>query len=161
VDPGALKPEAIGRETIHATGVVIGEAGIVIRGVSGAGKSSLALALLEGAAQSGFFGALIGDDRLLLSVSHGRLIARGHPAIFGQIEQRGVGILQLGAEPAAVVRLVVDILTPDQTPRYPEAINPSVTLCGIDLPLLALAKVGSASDSARPVFAWLRQFGAI
>jgi HPr kinase/phosphorylase len=147
--------------SIHASGVVVGEAGIVIRGASGAGKSSLALALLDEAAQAAFFNALIGDDRLLLSVGHGRLIARGHPAIRGQIEQRGVGILQIGAEPAAIIRLVVDILQPEQTLRYPETINPSVTLCGLDLPLLALAKAGSASDSARAVFARLRQFGAI
>ena len=61
----------------------------------------------------------------------------------------------------AVVRLVVDIFQPEQVLRYPEAVNPSVTLCGVDLPLLALAKAGSASDSARVVFARLRQFGAI
>lgn len=155
-----MSVEAATPVSIHASGVVIRESGIVIRGASGAGKSSLALALLDAAAQTALFGALIGDDRLLLSVFHGRLIARGHPAIYGQIEQRGVGILQISAEPA-VVRFVVDILPPDQTLRYPEAINPSVTLCGIDLPLLALAKAGSASDSARAVFAWLRLFGAI
>jgi HPr kinase/phosphorylase len=153
--------DAIAPVSIHASGVVVGEAGIVIRGASGAGKSSLSLALLDAAARAALFGALIGDDRLLLSASHGRLIARGHPAIRGQIEQRGIGILEIGAEPAAVVRLVVDILPPEQALRYPEAINPSVTLCGVDLPLLALAKAGSASDSARVVFARLRQFGAI
>ncbi len=147
--------------SIHATGVVVSEAGIVIRGASGAGKSSLALALLDAAARAGLFGALIGDDRLLLSASHGQLIARGHPAIAGQIEQRGVGILQIGAEPAAIVRLVIDILQPEQTLRYPETINPSVTLCGIDLPLLALPKLNSASDSARTIVARLRQFGPI
>jgi HPr kinase/phosphorylase len=147
--------------SVHASGVVVGESGIVIRGISGAGKSSLALALLDAAAQAGLFGALIGDDRLLLSASHGRLIARGHPAIHGKIERRGVGILEISAEPAAVVRLVVDILLSEQALRYPDAINPSVTLCGVDLPLLALAKAGAASDSARAVFARLRQFGAI
>ncbi len=156
-----MSAEAIEPVSIHASGIVIGEAGIVIRGASGAGKSSLALALLEAAAQAGLFGALIGDDRLLLSASQGRLIARGHPAIRGQIEQRGVGILQIGAEPAAITRLVVDILQPEQTLRYPGTINSSVTLCGIGLPLLALAKVGSASDLARTIVARLRQFGAI
>ncbi|HEY0147089.1 MAG TPA: hypothetical protein VGB93_13285 [Methylovirgula sp.] len=156
-----MSAEAIAPVSIHASGVVVGEAGIVIRGVSRIGKSSLALALLDAAAQAALFGALIGDDRLLLSASYGRLIERGHPAIRGQIEQRGVGILEIGAEPAAVVRLVVDIFPPEQMLRYPEAINPSVTLCDVDLPLLALAKIGSASDSARTVLARLRQFGAI
>lgn len=156
-----MSVEAIAPVSIHASGVVVGEVGIVICGASGVGKSSLVLALLDAAARAALFGALIGDDRLLLSVSHGRLIARGHPAIRGQIERRGVGILEIGAEPAAVVRLVVDILPPEQMLRYPEAINPSVTLCGVDLSLLALAKAGSASILARAVFARLRQFGAI
>ncbi len=128
-----MSAEATAPIAIHASGVVVGEAGIVIRGVSGIGKSSLALALLDAAVQAALFGALIGDDRLLLSASHGRLIARGHPAIRGQIEQRGVGILEIGAEPAAIVRLVVDIFQPEQMLRYPETINASVTLCGVVL----------------------------
>jgi HPr kinase/phosphorylase len=147
--------------SIHATGVVIGESGVIIRGPSGAGKSSLALALLAAAEDGAYFGALIGDDRLLLEAQHGRLVARGHPAIRGQIEQRGRGILKIGAEPSAVVRLAVDILLPDQAFRSPETDHPSVKLCGVELPLLALAKTGSAQDLALAVLTWLRQFGAI
>jgi HPr kinase/phosphorylase len=147
--------------SVHATGIVIGKAGLVIRGASRAGKSSLALALLDVAAQAGLFSALIGDDRLLLSASDGHLIARGHPAILGQIEQRGVGILSVPWEPEAKVRCVVDILPPEQAVQRSEAVNPSVTLCGIDLPLLAVAKAGSVPGLARAVFAWFRQFGAI
>jgi HPr kinase/phosphorylase len=146
---------------IHASGVVIGEAGIVIRGASGAGKSSLALALLAAAEQAAHFGALIGDDRLHLFAHHGRLIARGHPAIRGQIERRGQGIFEIGAEPGAVVHLVVDILLPEQMLRYPEGDNGYVTLCGIELPVVTLPKAGGACDSALTVLAQLRQFGAI
>jgi len=147
--------------SIHATGVIIGEAGVIIRGVSGAGKSSLALALLAAAEQGAYFGALIGDDRLLLSAQQGRLIATGHPVIRGQIEHRGHGILKIGAVPTAVARLVVDILLPDQAPPAAEAGQPYVKLCGVELPLLALPKAGSASDLALGVLTWLRQFGAI
>lgn len=147
--------------SIHATGVIVGESGLIIRGPSGAGKSSLALALLAAAEQGAYFGALIGDDRLLLSAHHGRLVARGHPAIRGQIEQRGRGILKIGAEPAAVVRLVVDILPADQAPRLPEADRSYIKLCGVELPLLALPKAASAGDLALAVLTWLRQFGAI
>ena len=146
---------------IHASGIVIGEAGVVIRGAPGAGKSSLALALLAAAEQGAHFAALVGDDRLYLSAHHGRLIARGHPAIRGKIERRGQGIAEIGAEPGAVVRLVIDILPPDQVLRYPEAVNSYVTLCGVELPLLALPKAGGACDSALTVLARLRQFGAI
>jgi serine kinase of HPr protein (carbohydrate metabolism regulator) len=147
--------------SVHATGVLIGESGVIIRGPSGAGKSTLALALLAAAEEGAYFGALVGDDRLLLSADHGRLIARGHPAIRGQIEQRGRGILKIGAEPSAVVRLVVDILLPDQTFRPAETDHPYVKLCGVELPLLALPKAGSAGDLALAVLTWLRQLGAI
>ncbi len=146
---------------IHASALALGEAGIVIRGASGAGKSSLALALLEAARQAGRFGALIGDDRVHLSAHHGRLIARGHPAVRGKIERRGQGLLEIGAEPAAMVRLIVDILPPDQVLRYPDPVNPYVTLCDVELPLLRLRAGDGAYDSALVIVAWLRQFGAI
>jgi HPr kinase/phosphorylase len=146
---------------IHASAVALGEAGILIRGASGAGKSSLALALLEAARQTGRFGALIGDDVVHLFAIHGRLIARGHPAVRGKIERRGQGIMEIGAEPAAVVRLVVDLVPPDQAARYPDPVNPYVTLCAVELPLLRLRAGSAAADSALTAVAWLRQFGTI
>ncbi len=147
--------------SIHASAVVIGEAGIMIRGASGAGKSSLALALIALADQTAQFAALIGDDRLQLTVRNDRLIARGHPQLAGKIERRGQGILTLDAESAAVVRLVVDLLPPVQAVRFPETLNPYVTLCGIGLPSLNLLSSASAYDNALVVVARLRQFVAI
>src|SRR3954468_8402537 len=107
------------RMRIHATCVVIGEAGILIRGASGAGKSSLAGALIAGAALAGRFGRLAGDDRVgieavngglggEIEALNGRLVARPVKPIEGRLEVRGVGIVGLAHEPAAVVRLVVD-----------------------------------------------------
>ena len=155
---GATAPAPV---AIHASALALGEAGILIRGASGAGKSSLALALLETARQAGWFGALIGDDVVHLFAHHGRLIARGHPAVRGKIERRGQGIIEIDAEPAVVIRLVVDLLPPDRAVRYPDPVNPYVTLCGLEVPLLHLRAGGSATDSALAVVAWLRQFGAI
>ena len=80
---------------IHATCVVIGEAGILIRGASGAGKSSLARALLAGAALAGRFGRLVGDDRVEIAALNGRLVARPVKPIEGRLEVRGVGIVGL------------------------------------------------------------------
>ncbi len=109
----------------------------------------------------GRFGALIGDDVVHLFANHGRLIARGHPAVRGKIERRGHGIAEIGAEPAAVVRLVVDLLPPDQAARYPDPVNPYVTLCDVELPLLHLRAGAAASELALAAVAWLRQFGTI
>ena len=62
--------------TIHACALVIGETGVLIRGASGAGKSSLVLALLEAAAAKGLFARLVADDRVALRASETRIFHR-------------------------------------------------------------------------------------
>src|SRR3954469_9680700 len=120
---------------IHATCVVIGEAGILIRGASGSGKSSLAGALLAPAAPAGRFGRLVGDDRVEVAALNGRLIARPVKPIEGRLEVRGVGIVGLAHEPAVVVRLAVDCA--EGVPaRMPEAADAVAILAGIAIPRL-------------------------
>src|ERR1700681_129941 len=96
--------------TVHASAVLAGARAILIRGPAGAGKSRLALGLIQ-AAQCGLlsFARLVGDDRLELAASHGRLLARPAQALAGLIEVRGVGIRRVDYEPVAVVGLVVDL----------------------------------------------------
>jgi HPr kinase/phosphorylase len=94
---------------VHATALAVGEAGVLIRGRSGAGKSRLALELIAEAGRRGLFARLAADDRVALHSRGGRLIARGHPTIAGRIESRGEGLLELGHEPAIVIRLVIDL----------------------------------------------------
>lgn len=77
---------------IHATALMIGESGILISGRSKAGKSSLAETLIAACHARGIRAALIGDDRIGLTLEEGRLLARPHPAIAGLIERRGSGI---------------------------------------------------------------------
>src|SRR3954471_4231341 len=105
---------------IHATCVVIGEAGILIRGASGSGKSSLAGALIAGAALAGRFGRLVGDDRVEVAALNRRLVARPAKRMGGGLGVRGLGIVGLAHEPAAVVRLVVDCAE-GAPARLPEA----------------------------------------
>jgi hypothetical protein len=94
---------------IHATALAVAETGILIRGPSGAGKSRLALQLIAEAGRRGLFARLVGDDRIAVAARGGRLIARPHPTIAGQIESRGEGILATPHEAAAVLRLVIDV----------------------------------------------------
>lgn len=142
--------------TVHASAVAVGEVGILIRGRSGAGKSSLALSLLVLAAQRGDFARLVGDDRIELNCRNGRLIARGHAAIRGMIELRGQGIIRLAYEPAVVVRLVVDLLPVVELVRYPDPENRQVELCGAKLPRLALLSDRSSYDCAHLIMAHLQ-----
>src|SRR3954463_3032396 len=98
--------------TIHASCVLVGARGVLIRGTSGTGKSRLVLRLLQAAQRGNIrFARLVSDDRTLLSASHGRLLARPTPQLAGMIEIRGSGIRELPYEPVAVVGLVVDLAT--------------------------------------------------
>jgi hypothetical protein len=129
---------------VHATALVIAEAGLLVRGRSGAGKSRLALELIAEAGRRGLFARLAADDRVALASRGGRLIARAHPAIVGQIESRGEGILKPGYEPAIVIRLVIDLggEAGADPVRMPQVEATRACLCDVELPRLALGGPG-------------------
>jgi serine kinase of HPr protein (carbohydrate metabolism regulator) len=140
--------------TIHATTVAIGEAGVLIRGASGAGKSGLALALIAQAQMAGQFARLVADDRTALRARSGRLLARPVPPLEGLIERRGLGLTPEAHLSAVVVRLVVDLSGTEPT-RMPEPEDLVDNLAGIDLPRLTV--MGRAGDE-RLVLSALRLF---
>ncbi|MGL4974446.1 MAG: HPr kinase/phosphorylase [Bosea sp. (in: a-proteobacteria)] len=137
--------------TIHATTVVIGSAAILLRGASGTGKSSLGLELIRSARQQSRFARLVADDRTMLSVRAGLLIARPVPSIAGYIERRGLGLTPEPHLEAAVVGMVVDCLGKPPE-RMPEAEALTVELEAILLPRIAVH--GQASDAALVEAAW-------
>jgi HPr kinase/phosphorylase len=114
--------------TVHASAVLAGPRAILIRGPAGAGKSRLALALIQ-AAECGLiaFARLVGDDRIELTVAHGRLLARAPPALAGLIEVRGLGLRRLEHEPVAVIGLVVDLAIPE-VERLPAAAEQEIAV---------------------------------
>ena len=99
-------------ETIHATCVAIGGRGVLIVGRSGAGKSDLALRLIDRGA------VLIADDRALVVREGGALIAKAPATMAGRIEVRGLGIVPVPHVSDVPVALVVRLADEDQ--RYPE-----------------------------------------
>ena len=141
-----VAPDGSSSATVHATCVVVGEAGVLIRGESGAGKSSLALALIERAGCRGMFAALVGDDRVRLHRRHGRIVARPHPAIAGRVEIRGHGIVAVDHLPACVLRLVVDLAAAG--PRLPDEPEPDAALLGVALPRLRIDRATRDSGLA-------------
>lgn len=116
--------------SLHASAVLVGDAGILIRGRSGSGKSSLARALIEAARARGLFARLISDDRVLVSARGGRLVARVHPLIAGALEVRGLGIVPVEHAGAAVIRLVVECGAPPLD-RMPEPEHSLVEVAGV------------------------------
>ena len=141
-----------GRETsLHATAVIHGESGVLILGPSGSGKSALALALMARASATGAFSALIGDDRVFVRKAHGRLIARGSANVAGLIERRTAGLIAVRHEPAAVMRLAVELCERGRRwPRMPDD-DDSLMVGEVTLPRLALDSGLSVCDQALAV----------
>ena len=97
---------------VQASAVAINGRAIMITGRPGAGKSSLALALIDRGAQ------LIGDDGVLLARSGETVIASPPPNIRGKLEIHGVGIVEM--EPvSAPLALILDL--DDEPERLPKA----------------------------------------
>jgi HPr kinase/phosphorylase len=127
------------QQTIHASAVLIGAKAALIRGAAGAGKSRLALALIEAAHTGALpFARLVGDDRLHVEAGAGRLLVRPAAELAGLLEVRGLGIRRLPYEPVAVVGLVVDLAAADAD-RLPAREAAEAPVEGIVLPRLAVA----------------------
>lgn len=138
---------------LHATAIILGEKGVLILGQTGAGKSSLADALIERARERGRHACLIGDDRIALSEHHGRLVISGHPAIRGRIERRGIGIVDVNATDKAVLHAVI-VLEADP-PRLPEKNQSKYTISGVEVPLLTLRSDRDLASKAHLALDWL------
>ena len=100
--------------TIHASCVALGDVGVLILGASGSGKSALSLQLMSLGA------SLVSDDRTVLDLVDGEILASPPATIAGLIEARGVGVLYAHHIGSVPVRLVVD-LNLTETQRLPVA----------------------------------------
>jgi HPr kinase/phosphorylase len=131
--------------TVHASAATIGGRGILIRGASGSGKSSLLLQILSTDPRGS---QLVADDRVLLHAEDGRLIASPPPSLAGLLEIRGQGIRRLPSLPCVAIDLVADLRTAEDCPRMPTRDESCVELCGITLPRIFIAS-GAVDGNAR------------
>lgn len=116
---------------IHATCIAVDGRGVLLLGRSGAGKSDLALRLLDRGAE------LVSDDGTMLERRGERLLARAGPNLSGLLEVRGLGILPFPARAEATVALAVAL--DEAAPRMAEAVLPVREWDGVGVPLIALA----------------------
>ena len=122
------------RPTVHASAVLVGAAAVLIRGPSGSGKSRLAFELiLAGRAGQIPPAILVGDDRVRLDTSGGKLIVRAVPELAGLIEIRGLGVRRIEHVAEAEVGLVVDLAAEDAA-RMPAAEALTTRIDGVELP---------------------------
>jgi serine kinase of HPr protein (carbohydrate metabolism regulator) len=134
---------------IHATGLLIGDRGLLIVGPSGSGKTTLALALVERFMAPGLLCRLASDDQLLVSGRGGRLICRAPPAIAGQVEVHGIGPQRVAFVPAMVADLVLRLVSSTGAQRLqPDGIE---VVAGIGLPRVDL--VERNVEAALPIVA--------
>ncbi|MCK5445239.1 MAG: HPr kinase/phosphatase C-terminal domain-containing protein [Rhodospirillaceae bacterium] len=117
-------------ENIHATCVCVDGDGVLIRGRPGAGKSDLALRLIDGGAK------LVSDDYTEINNDDGNLMAHAPGTISGLIEVRALGVVRVGAKKYTNIRLIVELTPRDQIERLPERLNE--TLAGVSVAVLKL-----------------------
>ena len=130
---------------VHATAVAIEGAAILLRGPPGAGKSDLALRLIDDGAR------LVADDQTLLRRANDRVLVRAPATIAGLLEIRGVGIVRVDPLDEAPLALIVDLVPSEQVERIPD--NRSEVVLGLAFPLIALAAF-EVSATAKLRFAW-------
>lgn len=103
---------------------------VLLRGAPGAGKSDLALRLIEGG------GRLVSDDQVSLSLAQGLVYASAPETIKDMIEVRGVGLVREPALARAPVALILDLVPREEVARLPDA--EMADLLGLALPVLKL-----------------------
>jgi len=124
------------RETVHATAVAIGGAGVLIRGSSGQGKSDLALRLIDRGA------ILVSDDQVDI-VRKGRdLLLSPPPPLAGKLEIRSLGIWEQEYLSEAPLKLIVDLKPhPERLPLDRQV----MILLGIKVPTCTLNAMESSA----------------
>lgn len=121
--------------TIHGTCVQWRGSGILIVGVSGSGKSQLALTLM---AEEHKPAHLVADDRVVITCRDQSISASAPPALSGKIERYGMGIETHIPMAATDLDLVVELVLRDQIERLPEP-EALIWSCGnLTLPKLIL-----------------------
>jgi HPr kinase/phosphorylase len=122
------------RVQIHASCVALSGAGVLLRGRPGAGKSDLALRLVDAG------GELVADDLCEIRRQGDQLLAdlpeAVDPGFRGRIELRGVGFLMLPYAGASPLALVVDLQS-GAPAEGAQAAQEAVYL-GVGLPLIVL-----------------------
>lgn len=119
----------VSSETLHVSCVAIGDRAVLIEGRSGAGKSDLALRLIDRGAR------LVSDDYTLVVRDGQALLATAPTSIAGKIEVRGIGIMALPHVERVPVALLVELR--DDVERMPLDM-PVRTIAGVKVPGIAI-----------------------
>lgn len=111
--------------TIHASCVALGDAGILIEGASGSGKSDLMLRLIDepgyGLGDRELRGQLVSDDQTVIERRGEALFAASPKPIAGLFEIRGQGVVKVDHLAEVKLVLAVKLVPVAGIERMPEA----------------------------------------
>lgn len=138
----------------HACVLEINDIGILIKGKSGTGKTSLMLGLLERAKLEELNACMIADDQVFLKLDAGILIANAPENTAGLVELRGYGILKMPHKKSCEIKVVVNILEDKIIERMPDAKHHLFET--LKLPLIEVPQCHETL-AVRIVFAWLNE----
>jgi serine kinase of HPr protein (carbohydrate metabolism regulator) len=127
---------------IHGTCLAIGGEGVLLVGKPGAGKSDLALRLIDqgGVGLSGRLreARLVADDQVVIRRVEGTLVASAPPSLQGKLEIRGLGIAELAVVAETRLRLAVRLTPTAEIERLPDLQSARMDILGIGVPLILL-----------------------
>lgn len=137
---------------LHGSCLGVGDAGVLLLGPPGSGKSDLALRLIDqpGTGISGGVKSarLVADDQVVVRLEGGRLIASAPPVIAGRMEIRGLGLVALPHRAEVTLDLAVRLTNREAIERLPDMEKSRFEILGVTLPLI-LIDPASASAPAR------------
>lgn len=122
------EPLPAGATLVHGTAIVIGDSAVLIVGASGAGKSDLALRLIDRGAM------LVADDAVIVMSEGARAMVRAPERIVGRMEVRGIGLVATPHRATAPLALCVELGPEDE--RLPE--RRTRDMAGIAVPVVAI-----------------------
>ncbi|MEN0040666.1 MAG: hypothetical protein AAF764_04945 [Pseudomonadota bacterium] len=120
--------------SIHASALVLGAVGLLLRGPSGSGKSMLGHHLIAAHRAAGRHAVWVADDRVRLDLADGRIIARPVEELAGLAEFRGLDVQPVHHMENAVIDMIVDLTGSGD--RIPKPMNHRLLPNGPELPLI-------------------------
>jgi serine kinase of HPr protein (carbohydrate metabolism regulator) len=146
------------KDTVHGTALIADGTGILILGVSGSGKSELALDLIDQCHMRGKPAMLIGDDRLVIENGPQGVFACVPDTIAGLVEVRGSGIHRIDHQARGRIDLAIRLVEAEKALRMAEK-SPVEVLPGIILPCLDLPQ--RSFSATRAVLVRLGLYGGV
>lgn len=136
--------------TLHASCVALGDAGILVEGPPGSGKSELVLRLIDepgyGFGTIVLRGRLVSDDQTAIERRGEALFASCPKPIAGLFEIRGQGVVKIDHAPEVKLVLAVKLAKADEIERMPDGAFRQIA--GVALRQISI-DAGRASAPAR------------